>query len=152
MWHPALSHFLCNNKKEWILTLFLYLSSLPGCHLFLLKYMVHRRPCLQCLQTLTYEREIIQWNLSSASGSTLIRCRLALKNEKKKLNPACAGCIFKQALRQVYEGVGGGGGLSETSFRIKCFKMKTLHLVRIHFKMFKVNESGRENCSYFAFT
>lgn len=129
-----------------------YLSSLPGCHLFLLKYMVHRRPCLQCLQTLTYEREIIQWNLSSASGSTLIRCRLALKNEKKKLNPACAGCIFKQALRQVYEGGGGGGGLSETSFRIKCFKMKTLHLVRIHFKMFKVNESGRENCSYFAFT
>ena len=64
------------------------------------------------------------------------------KNEKKKLNPACAGCIFKQALRQVYE----------TSFRIKCFKMKTLHLVRIHFKLFKVNESGRENCSYFAFT
>lgn len=74
------------------------------------------------------------------------------KNEKKKLNPACAGCIFKQALRQVYEGGGGGGGLSETSFRIKCFKMKTLHLVRIHFKLFKVNESGRENCSYFAFT
>ena len=70
------------------------------------------------------------------------------KNEKKKLNPACAGCIFKQALRQVYE----GGGLSETSFRIKCFKMKTLHLVRIHFKLFEVNESGRENCSYFAFT
>ena len=54
--------------------------------------------------------------------------------KKKKLNPACAGCIFKQALRQVYEGGGGGGGLSETSFRIKCFKMKTLHLVRIHFR------------------
>ena len=45
------------------------------------------------------------------------------KNEKKKLNPACADCIFKQALRQVYEGGGGGGGLSETSFRIKCFSV-----------------------------
>lgn len=74
------------------------------------------------------------------------------KKFKKNLNPAFVGCIFKQALRQVYEGVGGGGGLSETSFRIKCFKMKTLHLVRFHFKMLKVNDSGRENCSYFAFT
>ena len=74
------------------------------------------------------------------------------KKFKKKTKSSVCWLYFKQALRQVYEGVGGGGGLSGTSFRIKCFKMKTLHLVRFRFKLLKVNDSGRENCSYFAFT